>query len=65
MGKTISHQTQYSLRNDSKQTFNIDARVIKSGKSGEEGAEIEASVTQEPNLAFTYVVDFGGEFTST
>jgi hypothetical protein len=61
----INHETQYSLRNDSGQLFTIRAEVTRSGKSGTDGAEITASIEHISGATFTYVVDFGGEFTET
>ena len=62
---SISHQKSYSLRNDSKQTFKIEAEVTRSGKSGDEGAEIEARITGPGEQSFKFVVEFGGDFVET
>jgi hypothetical protein len=59
------HQTQYSLRNDKSQTFQIDAEITRSGKRGDEGAEVTAKIQPFQGLPFTFVVEFGGEFVQT
>lgn len=60
-----SHEKQYSLRNDSKQTFTIKAEVSKANPSGDQGAEITATIYHKSKLPFTYVVEFGGDFVKT
>ena len=62
---STTHQTQYSLRNDKSDTFQISAGVSKSYSSGEQGAEITADVCHPTHGEFKYVVEFGGEFTKT
>ena len=60
-----SHQTQYTLRNNPSDIFDISAEVTKSGKSGADGAEITAQIKHVSGHAFCYKVEFGGEFAET
>ena len=63
MAETI--EKKYSLRNDEAHAFDIEAEVTKSGKTGDKGAEITAHIRGGPDLNFSYVVEFGGDFVKT
>ena len=63
MANTVDKQ--YSLRNDSKEVFSIQAEVTKEYKKGDQGAEITAKISHPDHEPFTYVVEFSGDFVKT
>lgn len=61
----MNHRKNYSLRNDPSVSFEIEARVTQSGRSGLDGAQITSDIKGVNGGAFRVVVEFGGEFVAT